>query len=975
MRTRFLLLIFPLILIPFIGLGQCFNSLVPDGLDCLSSKFLCGDVLHCYEGELGETMDDVGNQPDTPCGSQGSFENVEWISFIACESSVHINIEIWDCTDDYGLGKGIQVGIYEDCTFTNSIECYANPGEVPTEVELSGLNPGQIYYMFIDGYAGSRCKYRLKVREGIDTTQSIQPDPVSAPISASEETICAGSQVDLSVLVPQLNIGGNSCGIISENDQDYVFCVEWQVAGTPDDSAVMLDDAYDFVADQNALETQVVFYSPGTYTVDVEFEFNPVVFDGACTISEVVTVPVEILVQENTFEVLDAVTLCEGDSYEFCDSLYTETTLAQCHDPNDPCKIIAQQLTFTDKTEQELGNQYVCEGACFEFQGTQYCDPNIYEVDADDECLTYLFAVINLNYSVDYQGSYTLNCEDPIILLNPQFDINNQDPLEYVWYNESGDSIANTSTLQVTNAGTYSVVVSADDIAEGCEPTWSIVIGKNEDLPDLTFEIPALSCAMPNGQIIVNGGEQIQSAQWTGPNLNTSTLSPMVSDTGWYQLEVIANNGCDNTYPVYVSGDYEMPSVTPSFNDFDCNVTSSGLSYIANMDIINQVWQGPTFSSVSATDNTSESGAYLLVVTADNGCTNSAEFTIENNNESPQIELGEDLLWYCNTDSIILEVSTSQSISTNVMWNVIEGSPLTNIVDKQAQANSIGTYEVVVMNTDTGCESRDTISISENTDIPNSINVSTSEVSCHGGSDGGITVVSVEGGFADYSLTINGEDLVLGEQMSDLSPGIYNVVVTDSFGCTTDETVILSQPDSLMAELPEEISINVNTSQEIELIHNVAQDEIDNIVWLDANNEEVAQGQLIEWTATENNMLTAILTTVNGCTVQASVIINVIRLIEVYRPNVFSPNGDGINDFFLIKSNEEVMIKNLNIFDRWGNMVYEITDQMMSENGSDGWDGTFKGDKLNPGVFVYHITVLDAAGKEYVYYGDVTLVR
>ena len=57
------------------------------------------------------------------------------------------------------------------------------------------------------------------------------------------------------------------------------------------------------------------------------------------------------------------------------------------------------------------------------------------------------------------------------------------------------------------------------------------------------------------------------------------------------------------------------------------------------------------------------------------------------------------------------------------------------------------------------------------------------------------------------------------------------------------------------------------------------------------------------------------------------------------------------------------------IFNRWGEKVFETSDQKL------GWDGTFNGDKLNSGVFVYRLEGKDYSGKGYSMKGNVSLIR
>jgi gliding motility-associated-like protein len=85
-------------------------------------------------------------------------------------------------------------------------------------------------------------------------------------------------------------------------------------------------------------------------------------------------------------------------------------------------------------------------------------------------------------------------------------------------------------------------------------------------------------------------------------------------------------------------------------------------------------------------------------------------------------------------------------------------------------------------------------------------------------------------------------------------------------------------------------------------------------------------------------------------------------------PNIFSPNGDGNNDIAFVRG---VGVEYLNfvIFDRWGEKVFETNDI------NNGWDGTFRGQKMNNGVFVYYLQATFKNGEEVTKKGDITLIR
>ncbi|MDA9261965.1 gliding motility-associated C-terminal domain-containing protein [Flavobacteriales bacterium] len=85
-------------------------------------------------------------------------------------------------------------------------------------------------------------------------------------------------------------------------------------------------------------------------------------------------------------------------------------------------------------------------------------------------------------------------------------------------------------------------------------------------------------------------------------------------------------------------------------------------------------------------------------------------------------------------------------------------------------------------------------------------------------------------------------------------------------------------------------------------------------------------------------------------------------------PDIFSPNGDGVNDILFVRSSE-VEELNFRVFDRWGKMVFE------SSSVDQGWDGTFKGKNLEAGVYFYYVYMKLVSGEELNEKGDVTIKR
>jgi gliding motility-associated-like protein len=122
---------------------------------------------------------------------------------------------------------------------------------------------------------------------------------------------------------------------------------------------------------------------------------------------------------------------------------------------------------------------------------------------------------------------------------------------------------------------------------------------------------------------------------------------------------------------------------------------------------------------------------------------------------------------------------------------------------------------------------------------------------------------------------------------------------------------------------------------------------------------------------TENTLVSAHLVHSSGCDYTISFLISLEEVVHLYIPNVFSPNGDGFNDTWIVSSpGDKIAIVTLDIFDRWGNHIYHGANLTHAE-----WDGKFRDQLLNPGVFAYTMTYRDQENKQRLANGNITLVR
>jgi gliding motility-associated-like protein len=113
----------------------------------------------------------------------------------------------------------------------------------------------------------------------------------------------------------------------------------------------------------------------------------------------------------------------------------------------------------------------------------------------------------------------------------------------------------------------------------------------------------------------------------------------------------------------------------------------------------------------------------------------------------------------------------------------------------------------------------------------------------------------------------------------------------------------------------------------------------------------------------------------NGCSVDSIVIIDVSKPRRANAPTGFSPNGDGMNDYFFIQGGDKVQeITIFRVYDRWGTLVFEgnnITINVPEQ----GWDGIYRGRPATSGTYTWYSDVLFLDGHTEQIKGNIILLR
>jgi gliding motility-associated-like protein len=256
--------------------------------------------------------------------------------------------------------------------------------------------------------------------------------------------------------------------------------------------------------------------------------------------------------------------------------------------------------------------------------------------------------------------------------------------------------------------------------------------------------------------------------------------------------------------------------------------------------------------------------------------------------------------------------------------------------------------------------------------------VQVSDEICVGQRNGVIQLNNISGGLPPYQYRLNGGSWQSDPLFQGLAPGMYQIEFRDALGCTNilsgvtvqaGIAITLDAGPDIQVQADEFIDLRVQVSQLIAQIQWSATDPIDCISCPEARLGPITGDQIV---AVE-------VFTIDGCSGNDQFQIRVEQKEPirdaVYIPNSFSPNGDGINDLFSIFGSELVStVRSMNIFDRWGNALYTQYDFAINDP-SQGWDGSFRGQPMDPGVYIYVVEVVMSDGSMKQFQGEVTLVK
>jgi len=205
-------------------------------------------------------------------------------------------------------------------------------------------------------------------------------------------------------------------------------------------------------------------------------------------------------------------------------------------------------------------------------------------------------------------------------------------------------------------------------------------------------------------------------------------------------------------------------------------------------------------------------------------------------------------------------------------------------------------------------------------------------------------------------------DSITGLFDPELAVGINNITYTIPNPCGDVQSIQITVIPTPIVTTINDTTIELGNSVDLTTLSSVTNFIWSPSTWLDCTNCQnpiSTPQETITYTVTVED---------SSCIATDIVTITVLYENVVFVPNIFSPNGDGNNDILYVRG-KGITSLSFMVYDRWGEKVFESTRL------EQGWDGNFRGKKMNPAVFVYSLDVYFNDGTNQYKKGDVTLIR
>ena len=528
----------------------------------------------------------------------------------------------------------------------------------------------------------------------------------------------------------------------------------------------------------------------------------------------------------------------------------------------------------------------------------------------------------------------------------------------YVWTPATGLSCTTCANPSASPAATTAYVITGTD-ANGCTDTGIITVTVNP-LPVLQVTGGGTICEGLSKQLNVTGASSYVWTPATGLSCTTCS-NPLASPTTTTTYTVTGTtNGCTASATATVN---VLPKPVLSITN-DAEICEGGSTDITVIGATTYVWTPSaslscsTCPSVTATPTTTT--IYTVTGTGLDGCTNTANVKVTVH-QKPKVNAGDDI--------VICEGSFAQLLVTGA--DTYSWSPATTLscstCNNPVAKPTVNTTYTVIGKDNIGCSDSDKITVSIIERGP--VTYGPDAAFCIGGS----AELYATGGSSYTWIPADG----LNNHQTDK--------VKASPNNTTKYTVIVKQGDCFvdtgyinvtvhplpLVELGPDVTIGGGNSTQLRAVG----DNIATYSWTpyyqlscdDCANPVASPRRTTEYkvNVTDNY----------GCESSDNITVRVLcENGQIFIPNTFTPNGDGVNDMFFPQGKGLDYVKSFRVYSRWGEIVFSRDDMKINDPAS-GWDGTFKSAALKPDVFVYFIQAYCESGELIELKGDISLVR
>jgi gliding motility-associated-like protein len=589
--------------------------------------------------------------------------------------------------------------------------------------------------------------------------------------------------------------------------------------------------------------------------------------------------------------------------------------------------------------------------------------------------------------SVEILGPKGLFTYTPTEVCKPakiNYELKSDNTVKYVWDFNDGTTVLNRSTTIshiYTTAGRFVPKVILEDTS-GCKValTGTDTVKVNEIE---THILSDASLLCDSGYITfrdsTSTNDVLSSLLWNfGDGVKSDLAAPThkFADTGNYTITLTATSklGCTSTEEI---SSYIMVVNSPDVEIMgDTSVCQSGFLELSaaslRVDTSGIAWAWDFGNGQTSTlqypesQRYSRAGSYLVTVKGTNsdGCTTIARKAAIIH-PLPVVDAGEDTT-ICRLDSLLLQ-ATGAAVYT---WKSDPSLTCTNCQSPVARPDTEVTYRVTGK-TVFGCADDDSITVLVKQ--PFNMIVANTDTVCAGES----IVLNVTG--ADFytwtpSLFLNNAN-ISAPTSTPATSITYQVTGKDSVGCFSETasitlkvvakpTIEITNGENITIQIGSDVKIGTQSSSDV-------------TSWSWYPPQWLNCGTCPEPTTSAKDNITYNVTAKNegNCEAQDKVTVNVIcNNSNVFLPNTFSPNADGMNDQFYPRGVGLYNIKSFKIFDRWGQLVF-TRNGISANNAADGWDGTRNGVKLPIDVYVYILEVLCLNNIVLPFKGNVSLIR